>query len=169
MNEKRTEQQRGVGGLLVGLVVIGLLVFAIGFLVLRPLSDAATERAAYHAQAISAQAAAQQAAERERTERERQAQETTRQNWARTLDVLSILALVVVPVCAGIIILGGLVFVAERRADRREQMQVLLFNAERERRLLAREQARLQHRATMMQLTTGRTLIVSAEGREVTA
>lgn len=168
--EEYAEQRNGSGlaGLLVGLIAIGLLIFGVGVLVVKPVSDAATERAAYHAQAAIAQSAAQQAAERERTERERVNAETARQNWARTLDVLGILAVVTVPVCAGVIILGGIAFVAERRADRRDQLQVLLLAAERERFRAERERLRLQHRAAMLQLAAGRAMIVTTNGQEWT-
>jgi len=166
MDTERESRGGGLTGLLVGVLGVGVLLLLVGLLVVKPVSDAATERAGYLAQAASAQAAAQQAAERERTERERQAQETARQNWARTLDVLSVLAVVTVPVCAGIIILGGLVFVTERRAERREHVQVLLMATERERLRMERERLRLQQRAAMRQLAAGRALVVTTDSKE---
>jgi Flp pilus assembly protein TadB len=131
------EERSGLGILIVMLAICAMI--ALAFLLLRPLSDGATERARQQSMAIQSQAAAQQAAERERSERERLSQETSQraaelraETTMRTQNsVLTILAAGLI--ILGVVIVGGGAMYALDWADsKRIQRALLLLETQRQ-------------------------------------
>jgi len=137
MSNWQTEETHTSGGALIfGIIAAGIGILFIGLFVIRPISDAATEREQARAYAIAAQSQAQIAAERERTERTAQEQITARAGQEHRAEI-SIYGIVLL---AGILAFGlviasavGLVYGLEKitgAADERRHQRLLIYTAQ---------------------------------------